>query len=507
MSTRTPRRPRCAILLARISDARGDGRSVADQVSDGLAYADRIGWRIGPAETHILREPDTSAWKRRRITVPGKSTPEWRVVRPRFRRALDMLATGQADGLIAYDLDRAMRDPRDLEDLIDLVEKILPGLPVESVTGSLRLSNDAEVTMARVMVAVANKASRDTSRRVARAARSRAESGGYHGGRRPYGWAKDGMTPCPDEARVIRDAAEAILAGRSLRSLTLDLNARGVPTATGRTSWTTQTVRDMLVRPRVAGLSTHNGNVVGRGRWQAVLDEDTWRQVTALLSDPARRTTPGNQPRWLGSGLYLCGICGAPMRCTKAGGTGRPHYRCTVPSSGHSVSADAVALDRHVIGELLVRLDDPAALAAIRARQSNGSGDGEDTGALARAIAKDETRLRELRRSLTDPDADDVDDIRDAMTRLRERIAERQARLGAASAQPDPVREFDPESDPDFDSATVWAGLDLERQRELLALLAVVTVQPARRGRLPKTLRLPDGTYRCDPDRVDVTWR
>jgi site-specific DNA recombinase len=67
--------------------------------------------------------------------------------------------------LIPLDLDRAMRDPRDLEDLIDLIEQSSPRIPVESVSGSLRLANDADVTVAQVMCAVANKASRDTARR------------------------------------------------------------------------------------------------------------------------------------------------------------------------------------------------------------------------------------------------------------------------------------------------------------------------------------------------------
>ena len=73
-----------------------------------------------------------SAFKRRRIPLPDGRT-ELRTVRPGFRRALAMLADGQADGLIALDLDRAMRDPRDLEDLIDLVEQSSPRIPVEPV--------------------------------------------------------------------------------------------------------------------------------------------------------------------------------------------------------------------------------------------------------------------------------------------------------------------------------------------------------------------------------------
>ncbi|WP_079177082.1 recombinase family protein [Streptomyces sp. MUSC 14] len=42
------------------------------------------------------------------------------VVRPEFRRLLADLASGVIDGVIFYDLDSLVRQPRDLEDLIDL---------------------------------------------------------------------------------------------------------------------------------------------------------------------------------------------------------------------------------------------------------------------------------------------------------------------------------------------------------------------------------------------------
>jgi site-specific DNA recombinase len=115
-----------------------------------------------------------------------------------------MLADGQADGLIALDLDRAMRDPRDLEDLIDLVRQSSPRIPVEPVSGSLRLANDADMTLAGVTCAVANKASRDTACRVTAARRHRAEAG-QHSARepRPLGFERGGVTINPAEAAEI----------------------------------------------------------------------------------------------------------------------------------------------------------------------------------------------------------------------------------------------------------------------------------------------------------------
>jgi site-specific DNA recombinase len=95
-----------------------------------------------------------SAFKRRKILLPNGRV-ELRTVRPGFRECLDLLARGEHDGFIVLDIDRAFRDPRDLEDAIDVVEA--HRIPVASVTGSLKLSNDAEIAMARVMVAMGNK--------------------------------------------------------------------------------------------------------------------------------------------------------------------------------------------------------------------------------------------------------------------------------------------------------------------------------------------------------------
>jgi hypothetical protein len=58
-----------------------------------------------------------------------------------------MLQLGEADGLIAYDMDRVARNQGDLEDLVDVVEQA--EIPVESVPGSLRMSS-VVVTRAEV---------------------------------------------------------------------------------------------------------------------------------------------------------------------------------------------------------------------------------------------------------------------------------------------------------------------------------------------------------------------
>jgi site-specific DNA recombinase len=244
--------------------------------------------------------------------LPGgrKRDTALRTWRPGFRRLVTMIVAGEVDGVIAYDLDRTARDPRDLEDLIDAVESRRPRVPVQSVTGSLRLANDADIAMARVMVAMANKSSRDTARRVSRKRQEQAANGAFGGGHRPYGYAADGMTVIDAEAAEIRRWAGMILSGVSLRHVAEDARERGVKTVRGA-QWQASVIRDILTSRRVAGLAQHQGEVTGDAQWPAILPREQSEALWLLLLNPARRTTTGNTPRHLLSLIARCGACEA----------------------------------------------------------------------------------------------------------------------------------------------------------------------------------------------------
>ncbi|WP_371869921.1 recombinase family protein [Mycobacterium kubicae] len=53
-----------------------------------------------------------------------------------------------------------------------------------------------------------------------------------------------------------------------------------------RRKWTQPQVSNFLRKPRNAGLRDHNGVVVGKGTWPALVDEDTWRAVKACWKRP-----------------------------------------------------------------------------------------------------------------------------------------------------------------------------------------------------------------------------
>jgi site-specific DNA recombinase len=472
------------VLLARISDARnGDDHGVTGQLADMRRYALRLGWAPGPAETHEITENDTSAFKRRTVTLADGSR-QLRTFRPGFRRALAMLRDGAADGLIAFDLDRACRDPRDLEDLIDVVEGRKPRVPVESVTGSLRLATDADITMARVMVAVANKSSRDTARRVAAARARQAAEGRPGGGGRCFGYAPDGVTVIPAEAAAIREAADAILAGAPLRAIAREWTAAGLTTTRGK-PWRATWLRSLLLRPRLAGIVVYHREETGAtAAWPAILDEGTWRSVCHLLTEPGRYTARGNEPKWPGSGLYLCGVC------DEAVGTGTGGHGRTYVCPNHHIRRAAAPVDELVAAVVTGRLSRPDAAALLAAPRPAGP----DTASLHRQATVLRARLAEQAALHA------RGEITAAMLATGTRIIT--GDLGAVEAQLATVTADDPLDGiaGHADAAAIWDTLPLWRRRGIVGVLMDVRLMPARQG------RQPGGGY-FDPASVRIEWR
>ncbi|MFC7463895.1 recombinase family protein [Brachybacterium sp. GCM10030252] len=128
-----------------------------------------------------------------------------------------------------------------------------------------------------------------------------------------------------EEARVLVESAEAVLAGKSLRSVALELTARGVPSPrrpnarTLRenpggvvTYWHPGSLRQRLLNPTIAGRRVHQGQDIGEATWAPVIDHGTWLRLHAALTNPSRLSAPprGKQPRHLLSGIARCGECG-----------------------------------------------------------------------------------------------------------------------------------------------------------------------------------------------------
>jgi DNA invertase Pin-like site-specific DNA recombinase len=481
-------KPRNADLYCRVSDARnGDHRNVDDQEQRLRTRAAELGWGIH----RVIVENDTSAFKRRKVTLPD-GTRAMRVVRPGWRSIIDDLARGRADGLLALDLDRACRDPRDLEDLIDVVEGYNPRLPVQSITGSLSLATDSDVTTARIMVAIANKESRDKRRRVADERLRQAQQGRNGGGPRKFGFEPDGVTVRPSERAEIVKAVEAVLAGASLRSICQGLRARGVPTVRGA-QWQPRTLKAILLAPRIAGLVVYQGDVLEgvQAPWEPLVPRQQWEAVTQILGDEDRNTSPGPAPRWLMSGLARCGhpdcIDLDPARTMRVGTSGRnqaPCYKCSGPKSHCARSAPT--LDEYIGMIVTKRLARPDAVDLLAP-----TGPSIDAAALAteaNALRQRITGAKDLWESGVFTDAE----LRTRVQRMQTQLGEITQRLISAAGT-DPLVGI--AGNPN--AARIWKRLELARKRAIVDTLVVVTVHPQPRG------RQPGGGY-FNPDYIDV---
>lgn len=466
--------PRKAALLVRISDARDEDTAGVDrQEADGRRLADQLGWEV--AEVYV--ENDTSAYKRRRITLPD-GTVGLRTVRPEYRRLLDDLATVHRDGLIGYDLDRVVRDPRDLEDLIDVVEQ--HRIPSRSVTGSLDLSSDAGIAMARVMVAIANKSSRDTARRVIRKHEELATAGRVGGGgARPFGYERDGMTVIDDEAAAVRAMAVLYLEGRSLSEIGRELDGAGVRPVGGGL-WNPKSVSTILKAGRTAGLRVRHGEIVGRAAWPGIVDRDTWDRVQLALAERVRERPAGFQ-RWL-TGCLFCGRCGHRMRGWSD--RGNPIYWCpklpTDTGCGR-VAARAVRVEEHMAEQIVTILMEPGAVGVLNRAVSTVSADDART-----AAAADQAQLKELaglwgRRLISMPE------YLEARKPIQDRLAESEAVVKASF--PSALRTILAAGD----IPAAWAALAPMQRREVT------------RGLFPHGIRIMPATRLgpvFDPDRI-----
>ncbi len=397
--------------------------------------------------------------------------------------------TGRVNALLTEDLDRVVRDPRDLEDLLEACE--MTGASARSLSGSLTLTNggtEAERSMARVMIAMANKASADTACRVA-GGRERNWGESYQGGRRPFGYVvakntkhlKRTLLIVPDESELIMKWTDQILnQDVSLKAILREIRQNGIPSASGG-EWNGRTLKQVLTKPTVAGLAAYKGQFKP-APWPAILERDIWERLCEKLSGPLADTSRGNEPKWLLSGIAKCGICqdGTTVRATGSSTLhGKTGYQCE--KIAHLFRSTKY-VDMLVEGVIIGHLDEHG-----RDILKPPVREGLDTSKLRDEARKIRQRKATQLRLHTDGLIDDSDLAR-TLRDIKDRLAVIDSQL-AACDEPDQLAEFR-----DKPAEVVWRSLPTPRKRAIVRLLIEVVIMPTtQRGR------------GFDPDSVAVT--
>lgn len=408
--------------------------------------------------------------------------------RPQFDALLVDLSAGRVSALLAWDQDRVARDIGDWEKVLRACQK--HGTRLAFVTaGEVDIATVAGRTSSRFNAVISRHESEHKSERIKSASRERAAEGRAHG-LIPFGWRrvyehddrglriKGAWKDVLDEAAadVVRECAKRVLSGESIKSITADLNARGISTVRG-CKWDPASLRMTLLRPGNAGLRVYKGKVIGASVAPAVLDRGDWERVSALLRDPSRRTVNDNRIRHLLTGLATCGVCGKGLRVKG------PRYLCPSSHVGRLQAPVDDLIERLVVG----RLSMPDARSLLAA---------DDTE--AQESAREAAVLRVRLEGLVDDYADgllDREGMKRATARIRPRLEELEAKSKAtSSAANDVIGDLvGPRA------SERWATLAIGRRRTVVALLLNISILPVgdrakRRGPF-------------DPDLIGVTWK
>jgi DNA invertase Pin-like site-specific DNA recombinase len=457
-----------AAIYCRISrDTEGAGLGVKRQEDDCRAYCQRRGWGVG----EVLTDNDISAYSGKR--------------RPAYERLLEEVKNGTFNAVVVWHPDRLHRSPIELETFITLVETT--GVAVGTVqAGEYDLTTPSGRMSARIVGAVARGESEHKSDRIRRKAKELAENGKLGGGgTRPFGYQADRVTVNEPEAELLREAAHRVLAGEPIRAVCRDWTERGIRTVVGG-NWQPYVMLRQLMSPRIAGLRQHQGVVVGKAEWPAIISEDDHRRLVTILSDPNRRKNTGYAGRrYLLSGLVVCGACGAKMVARPTGEKKR-RYVCAKGPGFHGCGKTfilAEPVEEMVTEMALEALDSPEMDRAFDATKP------DDSEALA-AVQSAEAKLEELAEQWA----------RDELSRSEWQAARRvvEQRLGEARERltvDQAPRALDGVTGGRLRSE--WPDLSFERRQAILnAVFESINIGAGRRG-----------YNKFDPARVEPVWR
>jgi site-specific DNA recombinase len=510
--TSTPLR---AAVYLRISLDRENTRLGVDRHrEDAEALVKRRDWQ----PTEIYEDND--------ISGAGRSK------RPAFEKLIADMKQGLIDVVVAQEWPRLERNRSEGVKVIETCQRhkvmlaFVKGSDIDTTTAAGRLVADLMSSMARNEIEVKGE-------RQSRAHRQRAEQGRAPKGVRPLGYAINGVV-LSDEANTVEKIYEAFAGGSSLRAIAAALSVGSSETISGITPiprhmrtlmqernerrvqdnkqrhadeqlelrsvpedgpWPPSTVLGILRNPRYAGYSTYTPKEVHadgdrrrswrstilrddagepvQAQWKPIVDELTWWRVQEILDNPERITNrAGTYRKHLGSGLFLCGVCHAPVKSHSM------QYRC----AGHVMRTRA-----HI--DLFVTTAVHARLARPDLANLLPSTDEPRLQAIKEELIQHRAKIMRTQRNYDDElvEARDLKRVRDHEEAAIAVLEAERMRLGASTIAGGILGAEDP--------ALAFTHADLGTQRSVIEALCEVRLLPH-----------PRGVKGFNSDTVQISW-
>lgn len=440
---------RIAVYLRISADPDGTQTATERQLKDCRAFAKLRGWNVAA----VYEDKGISASKK--------------VIRPQYEAMLEALEAGELDGVLVWRLDRLVRRTVEFSRFWEIC-KAADGF-LASATQPVDTSDPVGMLIVHILVAFAEMEAETMGLRLRRFEEELAEKGLHKWMSQPaYGVRAGWQKLEPKEAAVIREAAERVLAGESLRHICIDFNRRDIPAPKGG-DWRAISLRALLLQTRLWGYRSHNGvRSEVRGPWKAVLDETTGRELQEVLTRTGRKQNKNKDTTRskLLSGLLRCETCGMGLRAGRISKTtGSQRYQCPTPPEGcGNTSIRMQPSDEAIRDMVLHRLDSPAVRRALSKRETK-----TDEANVLVELTRTEQRLKRLGEMWADDDNAEVDDAAFLAARkeLTAKLDELRGQL-AVSHQSRPLSAVLAAGD---GLRAAWDELDVGRQRAVLEVL------------------------------------
>ncbi len=503
-----------AAVYARYSSALQRPTSIDDQIALCQQQAARFGCEV--VDEHVYTDVELSGAVAQR---------------PGYQQLLEAARAGAFGAILVEAQDRLWRDQAEMHAALRRLR--FWDVSVFSIETGVDITDQSGRLVASVK-GLMDEAYLDALREKTRRGMLGQVRRGMSPGGRPYGYRSESITDPsradvqgrpiivgsrrivhPEEATVVRRIFAQYAAGWSPRAIAKQLNAEGVPPPFWRSGQTHRGWMPSAIhgQPRLATGILNNPIYIGRQIWnrtRKVRDPDTGRRVWRLvpesewilakvpelrivsdeLWDAVRarrdalakhRAQGGPPPRYLLSGLLVCGVCGSAY--SMIGGSGRAgRYGCTghdyrgTCDNGHTVNREV--LEGHIVRLVTDQMLAPAAVARFtrhfheamgRLRRSSPV----DTSALHEA----EAELKRIKTAIRSG-GDDIPDLVQMLREAKERVESLQAQLRPTPPAAD-LRALPAVVERYLANLGALMRTDVARARELLRrFLGQITLQP-----------------------------